>query len=77
MEGPTTLSDAGAEGLDDALRRRRREDKLTHGLLSPQVDNLDAYFESNQYPEMLRLKLREYVKKFFLEKMEDLVKSKL
>ena len=26
-----------------------------------QVDNLDAYFESNQYPEMLRLKLREYV----------------
>ena len=26
VEGPTTLSGAGAEGLDDALRRRRRED---------------------------------------------------
>ena len=27
----------GVEGYDDALRRRRREDKLTHGLMSTQV----------------------------------------
>lgn len=43
------------------------------------VDNLSSYLESNQYPEMLRLKLREYVllsepiyrEKYYIELMKQ------
>ena len=62
--------------------RERRPWVVAIPILRPfctQVDNLDAYFESNQYPEMLRLKLREYVlltepiyrEKYYIELMKQ------